>query len=73
VGRPRDPRSDHSPLSGLEDTPANYHTVTIELSGKDSQTIVSLSQDNNPTEQAREHSEKNWGTMLAGLKRFLEK
>ena len=49
--------------------------MTIELSGKgkDSHTIVSLSQDNNPTEQAREHSEKNWGVMLAGLKQFLEK
>jgi hypothetical protein len=32
-----------------------------------------LSQDNNPTEQAREHAEKNWSVMLAGLKAFLER
>ena len=36
------------------------------------QTRVSLVQDNNPTEDARVHSEKNWGMMLAGLKKFLE-
>jgi len=33
---------------------------------------VSLSQDNNTTEQARDHSQKNWEVMLTGLKRLLE-
>lgn len=61
-----------SPLSGLPDAPENYHTVTIELRGEGSRTTVSLTQDNNSTEEAREHSEKNWTTMLAGLKKFLE-
>jgi uncharacterized protein YndB with AHSA1/START domain len=64
--------SHFSPLSGLPDKPESYHTVTIELSNEGTQTRVSLSQDNNPTEQAREHSEKNWGTMLTALKKFLE-
>ena len=64
--------SHFSPLSGLSDKPENYHTVTIELSNEGTQTRVSLSQDNNPTEQAREHSEKNWGMMLTALKKFLE-
>jgi uncharacterized protein YndB with AHSA1/START domain len=64
--------SHFSPLSGLADKPESYHTVTIELSNEGTQTRVSLSQDNNPTEQAREHSEKNWGTMLTALKKFLE-
>lgn len=62
-----------SPLSGLPDTPENYHTVTIELSGEGARTHVSLSQDNNPTEQVRGHSEKNWKMMLASLKKLLEK
>ncbi len=62
-----------SPLSGLPDRPKNYHTVTIELTDKGTETVVSLAQDNNSTEEAREHSEKNWATMLAGLKKFLEK
>jgi len=29
-------------------------------------------QDNNPTEEARAHSEKNWRIMLSSLKKFLE-
>src|SRR6202521_3912762 len=49
--------SHYSPLSGLPDTPENHHTVTIELSAEGAQTRVSLSQDNNPSEDAREHSE----------------
>jgi uncharacterized protein YndB with AHSA1/START domain len=62
-----------SPLSGLADAPENYHTVTIELSSaEDGVTVLTLSQDNNPSEQAREHSEKNWAVMLAGLKKLLE-
>jgi uncharacterized protein YndB with AHSA1/START domain len=44
-----------SPLSGLPDTPDNYHTVTVELAGEPGGTRVSLSQDNNPTAQEREH------------------
>jgi uncharacterized protein YndB with AHSA1/START domain len=61
-----------SPLSGLCDKPENYHTVTIELSDQGTQTLVSLSQDNNPTEEARGHSEKNWGMMLTAMKKLLE-
>ncbi|HEU5289107.1 MAG TPA: SRPBCC domain-containing protein [Cyclobacteriaceae bacterium] len=61
-----------SPLTGLPDIPENYHLVTIELSAKGNQTQVLLSQDNNPTEEAQKHSEKNWGMMLSGLKKILE-
>ena len=61
-----------SPLSGLPNTPENYHTVSIELTGAGSGTRVVLTQDNNPTAQAREHSEQNWTTMLRGLKKHLE-
>jgi uncharacterized protein YndB with AHSA1/START domain len=64
--------SHFSPLSGLPDKPENYHTVTIDLEGKGEQTRVSLAQDNNPTEEARDDAEKNWGMMLTGLKKFLE-
>ncbi len=64
--------SHFSPLSGLPDMPANYHTVTITLAHHPPRTHVSLSQDNNPSEQSREHSEKNWGMMLTSLKTLLE-
>ena len=64
--------SHFSPLAGLPDKPENYHTVTIKLSNHESQTQVSLTQDNNESEEARAESEKNWGMMLEGLKKFLE-
>jgi uncharacterized protein YndB with AHSA1/START domain len=62
-----------SPLSGLPDTPENYHTVTVELTSQGTRTLLSLSQDNDASEQAREHSEKSWGIMLASLRDLLEK
>lgn len=64
--------SHFSPLSGQPDVSENYHTVTIELSGEGGQTTVTLTQDNNETEEARQHSEKNWQMMLESLKKLLE-
>ena len=61
-----------SPLSGLPDTPDNYHMVTIDLAAHGEQTQVALTQDNNTTEDARRHSEKNWRVMLEGLKKYVE-
>ena len=65
--------SHFSPLSGLPDTPENYHTVTVELSRDRESTFVSLSQDNNTTESERQDSEKNWEMMLGSLKKLLER
>ena len=62
-----------NPLTGLPDEPKNYHTITIELTADGEQTRVSLAQDNNSTEEARAHSEKNWRMMLGSLKKFLER
>ena len=64
--------SHFSPLSGQADVPANYHTLTIELSPEEKGTLLRLSQDNNSTEEDREHSEKMWGMMLTGIKKVLE-
>jgi uncharacterized protein YndB with AHSA1/START domain len=61
-----------SPMTGLPDKPENYHTVSIQLTPEGNGTRVSLTQDNNSTEQERAHSEKNWGMMLEGLKKFVE-
>ncbi len=61
-----------SPLSGLPDVAENYHTVSVELSDGDHGVVVSLEQDNNSTEKERDHSEKNWGMMLEGLKKVVE-
>ena len=61
-----------SPMSGQADRPENYHTVTIQLIRNGDRTDVSLSQDNNLTEEAKRESEKNWKTMLGGLKEYVE-
>ena len=64
--------SHYSPLSGLPDVPASYHTVMIKLEDEGSHTRVLLKQDNNPSEEARDHSQENWETMLKGLKQYVE-
>jgi uncharacterized protein YndB with AHSA1/START domain len=61
-----------SPLSGEEDAPENYHTLVYELEENDGQTHVSLSQDNNRSEEAADHSRANWEKMLSGLKEVVE-
>ena len=61
-----------SPLSGQEDVPENYHTLTYELEAAGPVTRVALSQDNNPTAEAAEHSKANWEKMLSGLKEVVE-
>jgi uncharacterized protein YndB with AHSA1/START domain len=61
-----------SPTSGDEDVPENYHTLVYELEESDGKTHVSLSQDNNKSEEAAEHSRANWDKMLSGLKEVVE-
>ena len=62
-----------SPLSGREDRPENYHTVVYELAEQGEGTLVSLSQDGNESEEAAEHSQSTWETVLAGLKETVER
>lgn len=62
-----------SPLSGVPDTPENYHTVSYHLATKDGQTEVTITQDNNASEDEKAHSEQNWRQMLEGLKKLLER
>jgi uncharacterized protein YndB with AHSA1/START domain len=61
-----------SPLSGVPDTPENYHTVTYTLSAQGDSTEVTITQDNNASEEEKAHSEKNWRTVLDGMKKLLE-
>ena len=61
-----------SSLGGLPDTPENYNTVRYELSPEGDGTRLTVTQDNNPTEEAASHSEQNWQTVLDGIKKLLE-
>jgi len=65
--------SHYSPISGAPDVPESYHNVTIDLFGQGDRTKVTLTQDNNATEEARAESEKNWTMMLQSLKKLLER
>ena len=61
-----------SPMSGNEDVPENYHTLTYELEARNGSTRVSLTQDGNDTHEAAEHSQANWEKMLSSLKATVE-
>jgi uncharacterized protein YndB with AHSA1/START domain len=62
-----------SPMGGGEDKPENYHTVTYELTGDDGHTTLTLTQDNNPSqEEADAMAKNNWGPVLQGLKKTAE-
>jgi uncharacterized protein YndB with AHSA1/START domain len=62
-----------SPMGGSEDKPENYHTVIYELAERDGETVLTLKQDNNPTQDAADTmAEKNWGPVLEGIKKVAE-
>jgi len=65
--------SHFSARSGAPDLPEHYHVITVELRPDGGHTRIDLSQDNNPTEQARKDAEENWSVMFHSLKRFVEK
>jgi uncharacterized protein YndB with AHSA1/START domain len=67
-----------SPSSGTEDAPKNYRVVDIALSDELGSTKVTLTQSNleggvtDADRASRDEYEKNWRTVLAGLKSVVE-
>ncbi len=61
-----------SPLTGQDDTPANYHTLVYTLDEHEGTTTVELSQDNNSSDDEAEHSAQTWQQMLGSLKETVE-
>ena len=62
-----------SSLSGKEDKPANYANVIYEVTPQNGNTMVTITQDNIDDEKSAEHMKKNWGMVLDGMKKLLEK
>ena len=62
-----------SSMSGKEDIPENYATVTYELSAKNGSTTLKILQDGNETQESKQHSEQNWSYVLNSMKDLLEK
>lgn len=61
-----------SSFSKLEDIPENYQQITFDIMNQDGKTILTLTQENVPNQQAKEHSESNWGMVLNQLKQIVE-
>jgi uncharacterized protein YndB with AHSA1/START domain len=61
-----------SSMSGKEDKPKNYNLVTYTLKKANHKTILTLTQDNNATEEEKEHSTQNWKAVLKKLKAVVE-
>lgn len=61
-----------SPMTGKPDLPENYHTITYRLVEHDGKTNLSLSQDNNGSDEEVEHSRTTWQNMLEAIKRLVE-
>ena len=61
-----------SSLSGLPDVPENYKTVRYELTADGNGTRLTITQDNNDSQEDANHSEQNWKMVLDGLKKLLE-
>lgn len=62
-----------SSMGSLPDLPENYKTVSQTLEEVDGGTRITITQDNNATEEERKHSEENWKVVLLNMKRVLEK
>jgi len=62
-----------SSLAGLPDLPENYKTVRYELSPEIGVTRITITQDNNASQEEADHSTQNWTTVLDQLKDLLEK
>jgi uncharacterized protein YndB with AHSA1/START domain len=63
----------YSPLTGQPDVPENYHTLTYELAERGTSTHLSLSQDNNASEEEAEHSRGMWEMLVNGVKEAVER
>jgi uncharacterized protein YndB with AHSA1/START domain len=61
-----------SSMSGIEDKPENYVTITYDLKEEKNKTTLTITQENIPDEKTKQHSEENWNKVLNDLKNFVE-
>ena len=62
-----------SPLGGREDVAANYHTVTWTLEDLGGTTRLTLSQGNNASAVAAQHSQGMWDRLVVDIKQIVER
>jgi len=61
-----------SSMSGIEDKPENYVTVTYDLKEENGKTRLTITQENIPDEKTKAHSEENWNKVVSDLKNLVE-
>ena len=61
-----------SSFSGIPDVPENYSIITFKLGSQDNHTDLTLIQEKFVSQQAYEHSQKNWEMVLAEIKKIAE-
>jgi len=61
-----------SNLEGLPDVPENYRNWTFDLSEAGTEVLLSITEDNIPTEKKRERSDQFWDGVLSTIKQLLE-
>ncbi|MFI5153097.1 MAG: SRPBCC family protein [Chitinophagales bacterium] len=62
-----------SGFSGLPDRPENYSVIRFELAPNGNATILTLTQNNFPTEAMYEHTAQNWDATLELMKKIIER
>lgn len=62
-----------SSMSGTSDSPENYKKITYELNPEKNGIKLTITQDNNSSEEEKNHSEENWKMVLNTIKELLEK
>lgn len=62
-----------SHFDGLLDTPENYRTWTFDITEKNGTTLLTISEDNIPTEKQRSRSDEFWNEALLKIKQIIEK
>jgi uncharacterized protein YndB with AHSA1/START domain len=65
--------SHFSPTTGQDDVPENYHTLVYTLTPIDHGTHVTLTQDNNGSDDEAQHATENWQQALQGIKAHVER
>lgn len=62
-----------SPLSGQDDAPENYHTLTWTLEPAGGMTKLTLAQDNNASPDEAAHSKGMWDSLVESVKNIAER
>jgi uncharacterized protein YndB with AHSA1/START domain len=61
-----------SSMSGTEDKPENYANVGYSLAEREGTTVLTVTQDNVKSQEAKEHSEQNWQSVFGKMKEMIE-